>query len=155
MRKTRLVDCNPKWVENYFGAGRVDAIVFDCPEGHVGCKHVIPFTPALDGTVHAMEAGRGWQRSGDTFETLTLSPSIKRNPRHASREAAIAAGCIPEYVDDSLLCALHIFIQNGQIQFCGGLAMMLRAFAVVFLAPLSAASLIAYLLLWSLGRKGR
>lgn len=72
-----------------------------------------------DGTAHATEHGRGWQRVGDTFENLTLSPSIKRNPRHASREAAIAAGCLPEYVDDSLLCALHIFIRDGRIEFCG------------------------------------
>jgi hypothetical protein len=118
-RKHKLIDCNPNWVENYFGSDRVDAIVFDCPEGHVHCKHVIPFSPALDGTIHPTEQGRGWQRIGDTFETLTLSPSIARRPRHVNREAAIAAGCIAEYITESMFCALHIVIVNGEIQFCG------------------------------------
>lgn len=118
-RKHRLVDCNPSWATNYHGSDAVDAIIFDCPEGHLDCKHIIPFTPAFDGSTPKMEAGRGWQREGTTFETLTLSPSIARRPRHASREAAIAAGCLPEYIDDSLLCALHIFIKNGAIEFCG------------------------------------
>jgi hypothetical protein len=101
-RKHRLIDCNPEWVENYFGAGRVDAIVFNCPEGHSDCKHVIPFSPALDGTTHPMERGRGWQRTGDTFETLTLSPSILCN---ASRPEAE--------------CHLHIVVRDGAIEFCG------------------------------------
>lgn len=118
VRKTRLVDCNPKWVSNYHGTGKVDAIRFDCPEGHVDCVHVIPFTPALDGSACTRDRVQ-WQRTGETFETLTLAPSIKRNPRYASREAAIAAGCIPEYIDASMLCAFHGFVQNGQIVFCG------------------------------------
>jgi hypothetical protein len=96
-----------------------DGIRFDCPEGHADCVHVIPFTPALDESLPNMYDGRGWQRTGNTFETLTLSPSIARRPKHASREAAIAAGCIPEYVTESLLCALHIFIRDGRIEFCG------------------------------------
>lgn len=117
-RKTRLVDCDPQWVSNYHGADVVDAIRFDCPEGHADCIHVIPFTPALDGSSPTRQHAQ-WQRTGDTFETLTLSPSIRRNPKYPSRDAALAAGCIPEYLDDSLLCALHIFIRNGQIEFCG------------------------------------
>jgi hypothetical protein len=120
-RKHLLVDCNPRWVTCYYSKDDEvpDAVMFDCPEGHSDCKHVIPFSPALDGSLGTMEPGRAWQRTGDTFETLTLSPSIKRNPRHASREAAIAAGCIPEYVTDGMLCALHIFIRDGRIEFCG------------------------------------
>lgn len=117
-RKHRLVDCNPSWVENYSAAGQTDAVMFECPEGHSDCKHVIPFTPALDGTP-TVKYGAQWQRSGEAFESLTLSPSIKRNPKYASREAALAAGCIPEYVTDSLTCALHIFVKNGAIEFCG------------------------------------
>ena len=117
-RKHWLVDLNPQWVENFYGGGKVDAIRFDCPEGHSECVHVIPFTPSLDGSANARD-GAQWQRSGETFEALTLTPSIKRNPRHASREAAIAAGCIPEYITDSLLCAFHGFITNGAITFCG------------------------------------
>lgn len=123
-RKTRLVDCNPRWVTGRY-AGRGDEVAvgvhFDCPEGHEGCSHAVPFTPALDGTYSQSWQGNGaiWQRAGDTFEALTLSPSIRRNPEHASREAAIAAGCIPEYITESLLCAFHGFVTNGAITFCG------------------------------------
>ncbi len=115
-RKTRLVDCNPHWVTWSGQDGIVDAIRFDCPEGHEGCGRTIPFTPALDGSARD---GTRWGRVGDTFETLTLSPSIAGRPRYPSREAAIAAGCIPEHVTESMLCAIHIFIRDGAIEFCG------------------------------------
>lgn len=121
-RKHRLSECNPKWgVDGSGGEHERRWITFDCPSGHKDCSHSIPFTPSLDGTVlpspqsnHAV-----WERKGDTFETLTLTPSILRRRRHESREAAIAAGCIPEYVTESMLCALHIFIKDGAIEFCG------------------------------------
>ncbi len=122
-RRTRLVDCNPRWVSGrYHGAeGPPRGVHFDCPEGHGGCSHTIPFTPALDGTPAEswQQNGAIWQRSGDTFETLTLSPSIRREPVYASREAAIAAGALPEYLEPTHLCALHIFIRDGRIEFCG------------------------------------
>lgn len=117
-RRTRLVDCNPRWCcwSGRDGIDSADALRFDCPEGHNGCMHIIPFTPELNGVV---TDGTRWQRTGDTFEMLTLSPSIARRPRYASREAAIAAGCIPEYITESLLCAFHGFITEGAIVFCG------------------------------------
>lgn len=118
MRKTRLVDCNPHFVES--SSGKLCAVYFECPEGHDGCKHVIPFTPALDGTACDWASGGAiWQRTGDTFENLTLSPSIRRIQRYPDKAAALAAGCLEEYLTDSLFCALHIFIRNGQIEFCG------------------------------------
>jgi hypothetical protein len=122
-RKLRLVDCNPRWIDHGVGDGRFHGrgIQFDCPEGHEHCWHSIPFTPALDGTASTgwYSSGAVWQRTGDTFETLTLSASIARRPQHASREAAIASGCRPEYVTESLLCAFHGFIRDGGIEFCG------------------------------------
>jgi Family of unknown function (DUF6527) len=123
-RKTRLADCNPRWVTGRY-AGQPDdvpcGIHFDCPEGHAGCDHAIPFAPRLDGSPAASwyTSGAIWQRTGDTFDTLTLSPSIRRNPVYASREAAIAAGALEEYLTPTMFCALHIFIRNGQIEFCG------------------------------------
>jgi len=104
-RRTRLVDCNPRWVTGRY-AGRDDdtpvGVHFDCPEGHEGCDHAIPFTPALDGTATTtwQTNGANWQRTGDTFETLTLTPSINTPQRQNG-------------------CAFHGFIANGEITFCG------------------------------------
>jgi hypothetical protein len=115
------VDLNPKW-------GRSDDreahryITFDCPEGHDGCWHTIPFTPDLDGAqrISPQKNGAQWQRTGSndrTFETLTLLPSIRRTPSYKSAADAIRDGCkFP--VAPSLLCALHIYIKNGKIEFC-------------------------------------
>ena len=116
VRLERLVDANPRLEHN--GTW----LSFDCPihptesdsgEGPVApwCRVAIP--------LRAGDPAQGWDHTGDTFETLTLSPSIARRSQYASREAAIASGCLPEHVDDSLLCALHIFIKNGAIEFCG------------------------------------
>ena len=121
-RKHRLVDCNPRWgVDGSGGEHEKRWITFECPEGHADCHHSIPFTPSLDGTpkTSPQQNGAQWDRTGDTFETLTLSPSIRRIRRHESREAAIAAGCIPEYITESMLCAFHGFVKNGAIEFCG------------------------------------
>ena len=113
-RRTRLIDCNPRWVSGRY-AGRDDdtpvGVHFDCPEGHEGCDHAIPFTPAVGGGPAASwyTSGAIWQRTGDTFETLTLSPSIRRTPASDAQ-----AGDPP-----SFRCACHIFIRDGQIEFCG------------------------------------
>lgn len=48
----------------------------DCP---CGCNQLlyVPFKNPIDGGP-PLEAGFGWTRTGDTFETLTLTPSILR-----------------------------------------------------------------------------
>lgn len=118
-RKHNLVDLNPRWVGHLNQA--LSGVSFECPEGHERCYHRIPFTPDLYGQPSSGWQANGavWGRTGDTFETLTLSPSIRRIPQHASREEAIAAGCIPEHVTESLLCAFHGFVRDGKIEFCG------------------------------------
>lgn len=121
-RRYRLVDCNPQWVEEHRDAGdegKVHYLRFECPEGHIGCVHVIPFTPRLNGEAFVDRQMPTWQRSGDTFETFSLSPTIRRVQHYSSREAALAAGVKPEYFEESLTCALHIFVRDGAIQFCG------------------------------------
>lgn len=124
-RKTKLIDCNPRWITNGRWTGQPEGTIcgihFDCPEGHTGCSHAIPFTPSIDNltVVTWQKNGAIWDRSGETFETITLHPSIRRTPRYESREAAIAAGCSIEHITDSMMCALHIFIKNGEIEFCG------------------------------------
>lgn len=120
-RRHRLVDCNPHFVAR---DGVECAVYFECPEGHVGCKHIIPFTPALNGealdaSAWYGRAGAVWQRTGESLETLTLSPSIRRPQQYASKAQALAAGVLEEYFEESLTCALHIFIRDGQIEFCG------------------------------------
>jgi hypothetical protein len=124
MRLTRLIDCNPHWVSARYAGADDDVacgVHFDCPEGHEGCDHAIPFAPRLDGSPATSwySSGAIWQRTGETFETLTLTPSIRRTPVYASHEAALAAGALAEHVTPTLLCAFHGFITNGEITFCG------------------------------------
>lgn len=120
----KLVDCNPSFI-TYDGRDdhAPDALFFDCPEGHEGCRYHVPFSPAMDGAPRPVQQANGacWDRTGDTFETLSLSPSIRGVPQYESREAA-AAACpnVPaEAMHPRMWCALHIFIRDGQIEFCG------------------------------------
>lgn len=120
-RKHRLVDCNPDF-RSYDGRdGVLDALVFDCPEGHSDCRIVIPFTPAIGGGVQPVKQRNGaqWTRTGDAFDNLTLSPSIRTIQQHESKAAAIAAGVGEEWFTERMTCALHIFIKGGAIEFCG------------------------------------
>lgn len=85
----KLTDLNPKFV-GAGGDGITDSagnpvpkrsgvgIGFDCPCGSSECLRVyIGFTNPLDGQGPYTQSPR-WDRTGDTFETLTLSPSIQR-----------------------------------------------------------------------------
>lgn len=85
----KLTDLNPK----FYGAGgpgvtRADgspaphregvALVFDCPCGGECLPVAVEFANPLDGGPPLRSDGHTWQRTGDTFETLTLQPSILR-----------------------------------------------------------------------------
>jgi hypothetical protein len=101
-RKTKLVDCNPKWT-SWHEDGRYDGVTFDCPEGHPHCFHTVPFTPDMDGqniVVSPASNGALWTRIGDTFDTLTLHPSVKRKKRESGP------------------CQLHVKLLNGTFEFC-------------------------------------
>ena len=71
-------------------------VQFDCPCGNHDESHqcFVPFANPLDGgpPIHTGK-NNGWQRTGETFETLTLTPSILR-----------VGGC-----------GWHGFITNGEI----------------------------------------
>lgn len=96
----RLVDLNPKWL-GYGGEGISDkdgnpvparervGIIFDCPCG-CGRPLAITFTNPEDG-LGPIDSRVNWTRVGNTFENLTLSPSIQR-------------------MDN---CRWHGFIENG------------------------------------------
>jgi hypothetical protein len=115
-RKHRLIDCNPRWVDNVSDV--TCYLNFLCPEGHEDCSHTIPFTPALDGTSQTSVMAQ-WERRGDTFETLTLTPSIARHQRYKNREEAIADGCLLEYITETLFCRMHVNLVDGRFEFCG------------------------------------
>lgn len=102
----RLRDLNP----TFYGAGgggvmRADGspvpersglgLICDCP---CGCGELlaVPFRNPIDGGPMETDAsGRAtWQRTGETFENLSLSPSILR-----------VGGC-----------GWHGFIENGQVR---------------------------------------
>ena len=116
-RRATLLECDPRWVTAY---GEEDAgasyLQFSCPEGHEGCWHTIPFSPALDG--RQVHGGRThWQRlAGSTFATLTLQPSIRRPPIYKDEADAVRQGCKAP-IAAHLLCRLHIYITVGRIDF--------------------------------------
>ena len=103
----KLIDLNPKWYGSG-GKGHTDkdgntlprreglGITFNCP---CGCSDqlAVSFTNPLDG--QPPRDGHTWQRTGDTFETLTLSPSLLRSK-------------------DKGGCGWHGWVRNGQIITC-------------------------------------
>ncbi len=93
MTERRLVDLRPSWCgaggEGVFTRGENDELIpvpertgvgitFECP---CGCdqRAFIGFENPLDGKgPHDPREKAQWRRTGDTFETLTLRPSIQR-----------------------------------------------------------------------------
>lgn len=68
-------------------------LLFDCPkcgESHPG---FVPFANPLDGGPN--DHSQGWQRTGDTIDTMTLTPSILRRD-----------------------CGWHGFFTNGEVVSC-------------------------------------
>jgi uncharacterized protein DUF6527 len=100
----KLTDLNPRWVT--FLSHPADGIIpprsgvsFDCPHCRAQ-RLVVKFLPILDpqNILSLIDAppmeGNEWKREGDTFETLTLSPSV----------------------DASFHGHWHGFIENGEIR---------------------------------------
>jgi hypothetical protein len=99
----RLVDLDPQFVGGGGEGVSQDGqpvprregvgLAFTCPcgcgsVGYVGFKNPLDGGPPYD-----PRPGQQWDRTGDTFETLTLSPSILRHP-----------------------CEWHGYIRNGAIE---------------------------------------
>lgn len=70
-------------------------VILECPCGACGRHLYVPFANPLDGGP-AVDSRTGWQRTGDTLETLTLRPSVLR------REG----------------CKWHGFITDGEAKSC-------------------------------------
>ncbi len=103
----KLTDLDPSWM-GAGGEGISDkdgnpvperhgvGVVLDCPCG-CGIPLYVPFLNPLDGgPAHDPQRRNNWQRTGETFETLTLTPSILRNKEKGG-------------------CGWHGFITNGEI----------------------------------------
>lgn len=84
----KLVDLKPGWVGTG-GEGISDkdgnpvpsrkgvGVAFDCPCGKCGQRVFLSFENPMDGGKPFGSSERPhWKRTGDTFETLTLTPSI-------------------------------------------------------------------------------
>jgi len=76
----RLVDLNPSWFGIYGRESEGAGVIFDCPCQSDACawggKIAISFSNPLKGDPEPVASEKLWLRTGDTFETLTLSPSI-------------------------------------------------------------------------------
>lgn len=82
----RLADLEPKWIEK---GGRVVGVRFLCPCCTGPYLAVLFANPPDGGPAHPDDAsapgnneGRRWQRSGEAFDTLSLSPSVDASPAH-------------------------------------------------------------------------
>lgn len=109
----RLTDLDPRWavdadiviggVSRHYDGRQGMAVSFECPccvqrERETGDKKVtrlaVWFANPIDGLPPTDDAEHLWQRSGESFEALTLSPSI----------------------DASKFGHWHGFITNGEIR---------------------------------------
>ncbi len=81
----RLVDLNPRWVGIHnFDVNSIYyiGVTFDSPT--TGKRLAVLFEPAIDPAGLAAKYGwstyfpesKKWQRTGETFDSLTLSPSL-------------------------------------------------------------------------------
>lgn len=97
-----LVDAEPVWVDGSAGEERKGTgIIFNCPIHDEYCFTGVQFANPIDGgPPHDADGTPRWHRTGDTFETLTLSPSIRR--------LGGADGC-----------EWHGFIRDGRFETCG------------------------------------
>lgn len=85
----RLVDLNPRWL-SHGGDGVSDAegrpvplrervgVTFDCPCRQRCSPVSILFANPIDGGPPAVPERTTWRRAGETFEHLSLAPSIRR-----------------------------------------------------------------------------
>lgn len=77
---TKLVDLNPSWFSIHGRDSEGAGVMFDCPCKSDSCvwggRIAIAFSNPFRGEPSSAPGERHWQRTGDTFETLSLSPSI-------------------------------------------------------------------------------
>jgi hypothetical protein len=88
----KLVDLDPRWavdadiviggVARHYENRHGMAVSFECPccfdpaVGHARTRLAVWFENPIDGGPKTDDADKWWTRSGESFDTLTLSPSI-------------------------------------------------------------------------------
>ena len=85
----KLTDLNPRFYSaGGYGNLRDDelsperhgvGISFDCPCGNCKYRAYLNFKNPIDGGEQIEPARPSWKRTGEDFETMTLTPSIQRN----------------------------------------------------------------------------
>lgn len=76
----RLIDLDPRWY-THGNSPDIVGVTFDCPCCGGKTRLGVLFVEEIDrdglpNDVHWSIKGTKWHRQGETFETLTLSPSI-------------------------------------------------------------------------------
>jgi hypothetical protein len=73
----RLTELEPRWYGRRTpeGVSGQIGVTFDCPVHRRAHKCFVPFVNPIDGGPPEVRKHL-WQRTGDTFETLTLTPSV-------------------------------------------------------------------------------
>lgn len=70
----KLTDLNPRWGYWASWEGPIE-VSFDCPVHGTTHRVHVPFANPMNGA-KPVTRNHLWQRTGETFETLTLTPSI-------------------------------------------------------------------------------
>lgn len=77
----RLLDLDPHWTGGTYGgpSRRGTGLTFRCP--HCQTRLGVMFMNPIDGGPRMDGYKYYWHRTGDTFDTLTLSPSVNAEPQ--------------------------------------------------------------------------
>lgn len=107
----KLIDLKPQFYD-HGGNGSTDkdgnplpertgiGIMFECACGKDDCWNAVPFLNPIDGGPPLESNRPNWKRTGESFDTLTLSPSILRSTKNGG-------------------CGWHGWIRNGEVISCG------------------------------------
>lgn len=105
----KLKDLNARFL-SHNGEGKCFVgVEFDCPCGHPRCANLfVPFKQPLGERVEPYPyAEKGWDRTGEAIETLTLRPSVQRVKVDPTEDG-----------DGWHICAWHGYITNGEAKSC-------------------------------------
>ena len=98
----RLTELEPKWTASESGRHGM-GVSFLCPVHH-DHRLAVGFVNTVDGGPAFTDMNYLWQRSGETFDTLTLGPSVDASSNaECSVDGMVKTSC------------WHGFIKNGEV----------------------------------------